>query len=310
MKASITRLLTILILSSVTSLSAMPVIHFEEQITDSVTHRFTRAADSDAGIIWDETLPGDSLFNTPTDSLTYFHSVEGIVPKLLPDGIIKRVSLKLYLKNRHGEDLLVTADSLSLDKVHCRHFLISADDDDSLTVQQTLLQDGKVQITIVASSDRDDGDDEDDYGDDKSNDAAPVISDDDDDRDHDKDDNRFVLSRSVLIVRYEPAVITGVDDENTLLPSNTELRANYPNPFNPSTTIDYALRTRSRVSIAIYNIRGQLVQTLIDSDMPAGVHTVQWDGTDNSGHHVASGLYFYRIEAGSYINARKMILLK
>ena len=85
---------------------------------------------------------------------------------------------------------------------------------------------------------------------------------------------------------------------------------NYPNPFNPSTTIEYELPKPGSVEVRILNVAGQLVKTLDRSFQVEGPHTVIWDGKNNSGHSVASGVYFYQL---SYENApltRKMLLIK
>ena len=87
--------------------------------------------------------------------------------------------------------------------------------------------------------------------------------------------------------------------------------SNYPNPFNPTTKIDYALPAESDVILSIYNIRGQLVKKIKQNDQPAGYHHVYWHGKDNNSKSVASGVYFYRITAeAEYENVRKMVLLR
>lgn len=102
----------------------------------------------------------------------------------------------------------------------------------------------------------------------------------------------------------------GDNDPVTNLPKGFELRGNYPNPFNPSTTIEYALPKRMHVTIDIYNTLGQLVRQLVNSEKPAGEHLVEWDGTDNSGANVSTGIYFYRVQGDSFAQSRKMVLLK
>ncbi len=94
------------------------------------------------------------------------------------------------------------------------------------------------------------------------------------------------------------------------LPDGFALAANYPNPFNPSTTINYTVPRRSEVRITVVNVTGQLVKTLKDATVPAGTHEVVWDGTDRSGNAVASGMYLYRLQTGEYSQVRKMMLLK
>ncbi|MCB2231693.1 T9SS type A sorting domain-containing protein [bacterium] len=94
------------------------------------------------------------------------------------------------------------------------------------------------------------------------------------------------------------------------LPSDFSLAQNYPNPFNPSTTIEYALPSPSRVRVEVFNAMGQAVTTLIDDVQPTGHHQVVWDGTNDDGQTVASGVYFYRLTAGEFTQSRKMLLLK
>jgi flagellar hook assembly protein FlgD len=88
------------------------------------------------------------------------------------------------------------------------------------------------------------------------------------------------------------------------------LYSNYPNPFNPSTTIRFSLAQAMKASLRIYNSRGQLVNTLLDAALPAGQHSLVWNGKDCFGRDVASGVYFYRLSAGSRVMHRKMLLLK
>ncbi len=94
------------------------------------------------------------------------------------------------------------------------------------------------------------------------------------------------------------------------LPLVTELKGNYPNPFNPSTLISYSLKEDSQVSLIIYNIKGQKVKTLRNEELDAGYHSVSWNGDDDSGKAVSSGVYFYKLKTGNYQNTKKMILMK
>ncbi|MCK4795745.1 MAG: T9SS type A sorting domain-containing protein, partial [Spirochaetes bacterium] len=84
----------------------------------------------------------------------------------------------------------------------------------------------------------------------------------------------------------------------------------YPNPFNPTTTISYALQEAGDVSLQIFNIKGQLVKTLVDEKRETGNHSVVWAGKDNNDRKVASGVYFYRINAGEFTDMKKMLLIK
>ncbi len=94
------------------------------------------------------------------------------------------------------------------------------------------------------------------------------------------------------------------------LPRVFALGKNFPNPFNPRTTIDFSLPSESPVQLRIYGIDGRLVRTLVDEMKPAGAHTAIWNGRDDRGSPVASGTYFYRIVAGSHEQVRKMTLMK
>jgi hypothetical protein len=90
-----------------------------------------------------------------------------------------------------------------------------------------------------------------------------------------------------------------------ILPKEFSLEQNTPNPFNPITEISFALPFAANVKLDIYNIMGQKVATLIDRSMDAGYHTVTWNANS-----VASGMYFYRLQAGSFAETKKMLLLK
>jgi hypothetical protein len=94
------------------------------------------------------------------------------------------------------------------------------------------------------------------------------------------------------------------------LPTKYDLFQNAPNPFNPITRISYDLPKPSQVKLEVFNVLGQAVKTLVNDFREAGSQTVIWDGTDNSGSSVASGLYFYRISAGDYSATKKMMMLK
>jgi hypothetical protein len=94
-------------------------------------------------------------------------------------------------------------------------------------------------------------------------------------------------------------------------PEAFALANNYPNPFNPATTIKYALPEAAFVQLAVYNVVGQVVRTLVADQQNAGRYVVQWDANNDSGHSLSSGIYFYRILAGSeFLEVKKMLLLK
>ncbi len=94
------------------------------------------------------------------------------------------------------------------------------------------------------------------------------------------------------------------------LPASYALEQNYPNPFNPTTTIKFQLPERVQVNLVIFNVLGQKVRTLVDQELSAGYHTSNWDGTDDNGSLVTSGIYYYRIQADTYSDLRRMLFLK
>ncbi|UCD17712.1 MAG: T9SS type A sorting domain-containing protein, partial [Candidatus Zixiibacteriota bacterium] len=100
------------------------------------------------------------------------------------------------------------------------------------------------------------------------------------------------------------------EDLAELVPHGFELHQNHPNPFNPATEISFELPRTSRVTLAVYNLLGQEIATLIDRELQAGRHAVIWNGRDESGRKVSSGVYLYRIQADEFSKSKKMILLK
>ncbi|MEW6412760.1 MAG: T9SS type A sorting domain-containing protein [Candidatus Zixiibacteriota bacterium] len=136
----------------------------------------------------------------------------------------------------------------------------------------------------------------------------------------DKDNNYILVGRSysytsggsdlyVLKILGDPAtdVFEQLPGE---LPAIAELAQNYPNPFNLSTAIEFSLNSRSPVTLSIYNVLGQRVKQWSEPSLAAGIYRYEWDGQSESGNTVASGVYFYHLEAGVFSESRKMILLK
>jgi hypothetical protein len=112
-----------------------------------------------------------------------------------------------------------------------------------------------------------------------------------------------------LAFEFDPAP-TDVTEEKKSIPVEFALSQNYPNPFNPETQIGYALPTDSYVKLSIYNVLGQKVRTLVDERKGAGYHSVRWDGKDDKGDEVSSGIYFYKIQTDKFNQTNKMLLVK
>lgn len=115
------------------------------------------------------------------------------------------------------------------------------------------------------------------------------------------DIQQFILNETV-IENFEGS-LSGV-------PKIYALSQNYPNPFNPVTEIRYQIPNPGKISLIIYNILGQQVKSLINTSQPAGYYTIRWNGRDDAGINVASGVYFYRIRAGNFVQTKKMMFIK
>lgn len=108
---------------------------------------------------------------------------------------------------------------------------------------------------------------------------------------------------------YIKDIILGVEDEKQI-PMQYALENNYPNPFNPETTIKYRIPKTTKVSIDIYNVTGQKIRTIVSEEKQPGTYSVKWDGRNDFGRKVSSGIYLYRLQADNFIDTKKMILLK
>jgi hypothetical protein len=129
-------------------------------------------------------------------------------------------------------------------------------------------------------------------------------------------DPEFHVADFLSASTYPPLILLGevraplaADDNPLAVPDRAELDQNFPNPFNPETTIRFTLARRGIINIAVYNILGQRVVTLVDREYEAGQHRVVWDGRDGSGRQAASGIYLYQIKSEQLTKSRKMILL-
>jgi hypothetical protein len=119
----------------------------------------------------------------------------------------------------------------------------------------------------------------------------------------------------------DPSLVTGPGDPNDF-PTSTgveplhgsvgtfKLAENYPNPFNPSTTIGFNVPRNVRIRLDIFSLTGERVRTLADEDVQAGGYAVRWNGRDDAGRQVESGTYMYRLSAGDFVATRRMVLLK
>jgi hypothetical protein len=123
-------------------------------------------------------------------------------------------------------------------------------------------------------------------------------------------DPGVVYHYSVAVVMPDGSEKRSPSVEASLGTNATSLEQNRPNPFNPLTQIGYRIAGDTRVILRIYDVSGALVRTLVDAPQASGVYTVSWNGRDDSGRDVSTGLYFYRLEAGKFTQTRRMVLLK
>ena len=118
----------------------------------------------------------------------------------------------------------------------------------------------------------------------------------------------FLPNKSVTIT--EGGEITGIEKTDRVVPESFILSQNYPNPFNPQTTIEYVLTSPSHVVLRIYNLRGQVIKTLVNKPQGAGLQTATWTGENGQGQKVSSGVYIYQIKLGDFFTRKKMLLIK
>jgi hypothetical protein len=107
--------------------------------------------------------------------------------------------------------------------------------------------------------------------------------------------------------------VSEVNNDQTIdlsIPDNYSINQNYPNPFNPTTTIQYNLPEDNFVTIVVYDMLGRKIRTLVNRQVSSGQHKIKWNATDDQGQKVGAGLYIYSIKAGSFVQTRKMILMK
>ncbi len=119
----------------------------------------------------------------------------------------------------------------------------------------------------------------------------------------------FHMLDDILSITFDGvAVEPGLEEVGKRVP--IKFLKNYPNPFNPETSISFDTGFDAKVNLTIFNVKGQKVKTLVDTHMEKGSHHIKWQGTDASGKKVGGGVYFYRIQVGDKVITRKMLLLK
>jgi len=115
----------------------------------------------------------------------------------------------------------------------------------------------------------------------------------------------FLVGGGGTILKAEINNVNSIQATNEFLPNKFELHQNYPNPFNPTTSIEFGIREKGNVRISIHNILGEEIKVLLDGEKEAGYYSTDFNASD-----LPSGVYFYRMQTGKFIDTKKMILLR
>ncbi|MCX7834349.1 MAG: PQQ-dependent sugar dehydrogenase [Ignavibacteria bacterium] len=128
----------------------------------------------------------------------------------------------------------------------------------------------------------------------------------------DQNNEFYILHHSTngKIYKFNVSASVGIMNQNSILPDNYYLKQNYPNPFNPTTKIEFGIPELTYVKLNIYNSIGQEVKSLVNSSLPSGNYSVLFDGKDNYGNNLPSGVYFYSLITNSYSESKRMVLVK
>ncbi len=125
----------------------------------------------------------------------------------------------------------------------------------------------------------------------------------------DHNSQRETPDTSIIQFRVDTPTATDPSDMGSI-PHRFTLQQNQPNPFNAATSIAFSLERTGYANLVIYDLLGRKVRTIVDEDLSSGSHTTKWDGKDDYGSNVTTGVYFYRLTAGNQVSSRKMVLLK
>ena len=119
-----------------------------------------------------------------------------------------------------------------------------------------------------------------------------------------------LCANQTLIIQLTGEAIPPILEAEIVETKPTSLLGNFPNPFNPTTSIRFEVQGSRFVNIEVYNIRGQRVRTLVNDVYQAGEHFVVWNGKDDNGQDVSSGMYFYKMQTGDFVQTKRMVIIK
>ena len=211
-----------------------------------------------------------------------------------PDNTICDMGAFYYQQDQYiiVEEIYPQPGSLTISEGDSINFYISASDPDGNTIEYNWELEGAIVSTDSFYTF---------YTDENSTGTYEVTL--------DITDNYQPPSRNTLNFEWD-VVVEDISTSQELLPIATAIYQNYPNPFNPTTTINYSLKEDSKVSLNIYNIKGQKVKQLVSDQLSAGQHSAIWNGKDDNGKSVSSGIYFYKLKTENYEKTKRMVLLK
>ena len=128
----------------------------------------------------------------------------------------------------------------------------------------------------------------------------------------DADGNIYLADFYSNAIFHYAADMTSISDDNpkSIIASDYVLKQNYPNPFNPDTKIEFKIAANEQVSLSVYSLEGKLVKTLVNQVLRSGQHVVNWDGTNQIGAKVSTGMYIYQLKTNSTVLNRRMTFMK
>ncbi len=247
---------------------------FQETIDSSKTVRTLTEFDRETNVLFSDQHNGLAQFGQPFDSIGYTHSIVGLAR---PISQVYWIMLRLKLRNHRCDDIIVTMDSIRVDGWLDEFILIGPRDRRFDKLTSRLLEDGTFNLDIK-----------------------------------ERTGDSLTICESKLSILCQVDTPLDAEDEfaQSPLPSECTLYPNFPNPFNPNTTIAFGLPKSTFVQLDIFNSVGQHIKTLVSSMRPAGIYSEDWNGCDDRGNRVGSGIYFYRLKVEGTVETRKMILLK
>lgn len=127
----------------------------------------------------------------------------------------------------------------------------------------------------------------------------------------DQNNELYVCGANNIVYRFNKSNLVGIGNNSNVVPEGFKLEQNFPNPFNPSTSINYYVPELSKVTLTVYDALGKEINTLVNTNQLPGNYSINWNGKDSRGYNLPSGAYLYRLTAGeNFTETKRMIMLK